>query len=148
MGWIEQRSRSVGQLNFQRCLLKSRLFTIDPHIRDPRPYFLEFVNAGGYDRTLVEWGRLAVDPQRAHRPSVILEPRGRVALGGMFDRVPLPLGWPVYVSLAEAMAVPRMEWGGLPSDGGSFSVRRTVRPDEGDAVHPWGTDAPTSGMAS
>jgi iron(II)-dependent oxidoreductase len=59
---------------------------------------------------------------------------------GMFDRVPLPLQWPVYVSHAEASAYAR--WAGkvLPTES-QWQRAAYGRPQGGENLYPWG-DAP------
>lgn len=67
---------------------------------------------------------------------------GRIYYNGMFEQIPLPLGWPVYVTQLEAKSY--AEWIGksLPSEeqfhraayGSSFSDSRR---------YPWGNDTPT-----
>src|SRR5207247_6179473 len=71
--------------------------------------FLEFVEAGGYrDRRwwdAEDWNWIRSE-QRQH--PLFWEADGRDWFWrGMFDRLPLPLSWPVYVSLAEANAYAR-----------------------------------------
>jgi formylglycine-generating enzyme required for sulfatase activity len=61
---------------------------------------------------------------------------------GMFDRIPLPMSWPVYVSQADATAY--AEWRGyrLPTEA-EFQRAAYGTPDGTERVHPWGSAAPS-----
>jgi formylglycine-generating enzyme required for sulfatase activity len=61
---------------------------------------------------------------------------------GMFDHVPLPLAWPVYVSHAEASAYAAWRGLRLPTEA-EFQRAAFGTPDGDERVHPWG-DAPPS----
>jgi formylglycine-generating enzyme required for sulfatase activity len=60
---------------------------------------------------------------------------------GMFDRVPLPMAWPVYVSHADATAY--AEWRGyrLPTEA-EFQRAAYGTPDDAERIHPWGAAMP------
>jgi ergothioneine biosynthesis protein EgtB len=80
--------------------------------------FLEFVRAGGYqDRTL--WSEADWNWKTAHDIShpVFWKSAGDGwHLRTMFDEIPLPLSWPVYVSHAEASAYARWAGKRLPTE--------------------------------
>jgi len=80
--------------------------------------YLEFVRAGGYqDRSL--WTAEAWDWKTAHYIShpVFWKRAGDAwHLRTMFDEIPLPLSWPVYVSHAEAAAYARRSGKRLPTE--------------------------------
>ena len=119
-------------------------FTIDRHnVTNAR--FLEFVQAGGYDeaRWWNEEDRQWIRTERIAHPLFWERQGDEWFWRGMFDRVPLPLGWPVYVSLAEAMAFARWSGARLPSEA-EFQRAAYGSPDEGERMHPWGADAPSS----
>ena len=71
--------------------------------------FLEFVEAGGYSQPQIwssaDWAW--VQEQGLRFPSFWLHDGGEWRWHGMFEDVPLPLQWPVYVSHAEASAYAR-----------------------------------------
>ena len=100
-------------------------FSIERH-NVTNAQFLEFVEAGGYrDEPLVERRGLALG-RRASASSIRCS--GSASDGGwlwrgMFDLVPLPLAWPVYVSHAEAAAYARWR-GAAPADRSGVPARR------------------------
>jgi len=71
--------------------------------------FLEFVAAGGY--ATERWWRPEdwrwIELERLAHPSFWERRDDRFYWRGMFDLMPLPLSWPVYVSFAEAAAYAR-----------------------------------------
>jgi ergothioneine biosynthesis protein EgtB len=75
--------------------------------------FMDFVDAGGYGDSAwwtpedLEW----IQRERVEHPSFWDRSGGAWHWRGMFDSVPLPLSWPVYVTLAEARAYAK--WRGL-----------------------------------
>ena len=105
--------------------------------------FLEFVQAGGYDDprwwSAVDWQWIR--SERVSHP-LFWEPSGDTwCWRGMFELLPLPLSWPVYVSLAEAMAFARWRGARLPSEA-EFQRAAYGSPD-GERPHPWGVSAPS-----
>jgi iron(II)-dependent oxidoreductase len=107
--------------------------------------YLEFVHAGGYDEADLwqpddwRWRR----QQGLGHPLFWEQRGGEWRWRGMFDDLPLPLSWPVYVSLAEARAYARFRRCRLPTEaeyqraayGGSEAETRSF---------PWGDGAPSS----
>ncbi len=104
--------------------------------------FLEFVEAGGYrdgscwsDRA---WARQR-DSDRTH-PRFWERDGGQWYWRGMFDRVPLPPAWPVWVTHDEASAYAR--WRGLRlMTEAEFHRAAYGTPDGTERAQPWG-DAP------
>ena len=85
--------------------------------------FLEFVEAGG-------------------TPPAFWERRdGEWHWRGMFDSIPLPLTWPVYVSQAEACAYARWRGARLPTEA-EFQRAAYGTPDGAERRYPWGDDEP------
>ena len=106
--------------------------------------FLEFIEAGGYDDP--RWWR--PDDWQWLRKSGLRSPLFWERLDsvwhwrGMFDLVPLPPSWPVFVTYAEALAYTRWQGGRLPSEG-EYQRAAFGAPDGAERRHPWGNDAPS-----
>ena len=107
--------------------------------------FLEFVEAGGYDRRELwddegwEWrSRAAVG-----HPLFWESADGHWTWRGMFERVPLPMAWPVYVSHAEAEAYARWTGRRLPTEP-EFHRAAYGAPEGGERSFPWGDESPDS----
>src|SRR5204863_5070083 len=62
---------------------------------------------------------------------------------GMFELIPLPLAWPVYVSQAEAAAYAKWLGARLPSEA-EYQRAAYGSPDGSPRAHPWGADAPSA----
>jgi len=106
-------------------------------------HFLDFVNDGGYEDerwwTPEDWRWIQQESVR-HPLFWEREPQGWV-WRGMFDRIPLPQSWPVYVSHAEAAAYARWRGRRLPTEA---EYQRAAFGDLGrERLHPWGDEAPT-----
>lgn len=105
--------------------------------------YLDFVNAGGYRDA--QWWR--PDDWAWITTEGITQPRfwesegGRWVWRGMFDRVPLPPAWPVYVSQAEASAYARWRGLRLPTEA-EYHRAAFGTPDGRDRRHPWGDQTP------
>jgi len=104
--------------------------------------FLEFVEAGGYrderwwhpdDWRWVQAGSVA-------HPVFWERHDERLYWRGMFELVPLPLAWPVYVSHAEASAFARWRGARLPSE--AEFQRAAFGAPEGERRYPWGEAQP------
>ena len=102
--------------------------------------FLEFLQAGGYrDRALwtaADWEWKTVNG--ASCPAFWKSAGGEWRLQTMFDEIPLPLSWPVYVSHAEASAYARWAGRRLPAE--AEWQRAACGSREGR--FPWGSEAP------
>jgi iron(II)-dependent oxidoreductase len=62
---------------------------------------------------------------------------------GMFERVPLPADWPVYVTWTEADAYARWSGGRLPTEA-EYHRAAFGTPSGGERHYPWGDEAPSS----
>ncbi len=111
--------------------------------------FLQFVLAGGYeDRKLwkePDWQW--IQSQQIRHPAFWLNHGSVWTWRGMFEDVPLPLDWPVYVSHAEARAYARWANKSLPSEA------QWHRAAYGDAsgterAYPWGADERFAGKGN
>lgn len=104
--------------------------------------FLEFLNAGGYDdRNLwrdSDWRW--IQSQQIRHPAFWRKRGNEWLYRGMFEEVPLPLDWPVYVSHAEASAYARWAGKSLPTEAqwhrAAYGDRRGPNRE-----FPWGNDS-------
>jgi iron(II)-dependent oxidoreductase len=100
--------------------------------------FLEFVDGGGYDQD--RWwapGDWAwIREQGIRHPLFWERADGRWHWRGMFELMPLPLSWPVYVSHAEAAAYARWRGGRLPTE--AEYQRAAYGSAAGERRYPWG----------
>jgi iron(II)-dependent oxidoreductase len=121
--------------------------------------FLEFVEAGGY--TDARWWRAEdwnwIQSERITHPLFWEGGNGRKGgkggnggnggtddwyWRGMFERFPLPLAWPVYVSHAEAAAYARWREARLPTE--AEYQRAAFGSPDGERRYPWGDDRPSA----
>jgi ergothioneine biosynthesis protein EgtB len=115
-------------------------FAIDRHdVTNER--FLEFVKAGGYRQR--EWWRAEdwewIEREQIAHPLFWEQQDGAWQWRAMFEMIPLPGGWPVYVSQAEAAAYARWRGARLPTEG-EFQ-RAAYGSPSGERPHPWGDAA-------
>jgi iron(II)-dependent oxidoreductase len=105
--------------------------------------FLEFVEAGGYDRRDLwedegwQWRARA----GVQHPLFWERADGHWVWRGMFERFPLPMAWPVYVSHAEARAFARWTGRRLPSEA-EFHRAAYGTPEGLERTFPWGEEPP------
>jgi len=116
-------------------------FSIERHdVTNAR--FMDFVEAGGYDEsewwTADDWQWIQTE-QRGH-PLFWERHDDRWFWRGMFELIPLPASWPVYVSLAEASAFARWQGTRLPTE--AEFQRAAYGSPSGERNHPWGDAAP------
>jgi ergothioneine biosynthesis protein EgtB len=143
---------------FPACTAEVGAFRLERHdVTNGR--YLEFVMAGGYDDE--RWWRsedwqwlraegircpLFWEPQAGRVLSDLssgrLKPAPTYRWRGMFDLVPLPLAWPVYVSHAEASAYARWRGCRLMTEA-EFQRASYGTPEARERRHPWGNAAPT-----
>jgi ergothioneine biosynthesis protein EgtB len=104
--------------------------------------FLKFMQSGGYEhpRFWSDSGWAWIKEQNIKHPRFWFQSRDQWYYQGMFEAVPLPLNWPVYVSHAEASAYARFVDKYLPTEA-QFHRAAYGSPDGGEREYPWG-DAP------
>ena len=104
--------------------------------------FMEFVNAGGYRNqalwTEPDWSWL--QHEGLEHPSFWRFRGGLWFWRGMFEDIPLPASWPVYVSHAEASAYARWKGRRLPTEA-EYHRAAFGTPSGAERQLPWG-DAP------
>jgi len=117
-------------------------FAIDQYKVTNRQY-LEFMRAGGYN-TRSFWSDDDWNWKTAHGIShpVFWKKAGDHWLyRTMFDEVPLPLDWPVYVSHAEASAYARWAGKSLPTEAEWHRAAHGAK-GERERIYPWGNEPP------
>ncbi len=106
--------------------------------------FLEFVEAGGYDQP--RWWRpedwVWLNDEDVRHPLFWEIHDGRWYWRGMFDVIPLPHAWPVYVSAAEACAYAAWRGARLPTEA-EFQRAAYGTPLATERAYPWGDEPPT-----
>lgn len=117
-------------------------FEIDRYKVTNREY-LEFLNAGGYGSrelwSAEDW-QWKSDKRISH--PVFWEKLGEMWLyRGMFEEIPLPQDWPVYVSHAEAAAFARWAGKSLPTEE-EWQRAAYGTTDGRESPYPWGSGAP------
>ncbi|MEE2636912.1 MAG: SUMF1/EgtB/PvdO family nonheme iron enzyme [Acidobacteriota bacterium] len=117
-------------------------FAIDRH-NVTNQAFLEFVEDGGYHESRwwadADW--VWRESARVEHPPFWDSRDGGWCWRGMFEWIPLPASWPVYVTHAEASAYTR--WAGcrLPTEA-EFHRAAFGTPDGRERPYPWGDEPP------
>jgi iron(II)-dependent oxidoreductase len=117
-------------------------FSIDKYEVTNREY-LQFMNAGGYENQAL-WREADWKWKTQHNishPVFWNRPDGEWQYRTMFENVPLPLDWPVYVSHAEASAYARGAGKTLPTEA-QWHRAAYGTPEGTERPYPWGTEAP------
>ncbi|MGH9434130.1 MAG: SUMF1/EgtB/PvdO family nonheme iron enzyme, partial [Terriglobia bacterium] len=117
-------------------------FAIDQYKTTNRQY-LEFMATGGYeDRSLwSEEGWAWKTQSNICHPAFWQRVNGQWYFTGMFEEVPLPLDWPVYVSHAEASAYARWAGKALPTEA-QWHRAAYGAADGSERDYPWGNEHP------
>jgi ergothioneine biosynthesis protein EgtB len=117
-------------------------FSIDQYEVTNREY-LQFINAGGYETREFwmdsDWNWKT--QQNISHPVFWNQVNGEWNYRTMFDDVPLPLDWPVYVSHAEASAYARWAGKELPTEA-QWHRAAYGTPEGLERPYPWGADDP------
>ena len=111
--------------------------------------FLQFVREGGYDDrhlwSTADWAWIH-DQKTAH-PRLWFRRQDQWFYRSMFEELPLPLDWPVYVSHAEAAAYARFRGTSLPTE--AQFHRAAYGTDQGtERAYPWGDAPPDAGLGN
>jgi len=118
-------------------------FSIDQYEVTNREY-LQFMNDAGYENQALwsesDWKWKT--QQKISHPVFWSQVNGEWQYRTMFENVPLPLDWPVYVSHAEASAYARWAGKSLPTEA-QWHRAAYGTPEGSERQFPWGTDAPS-----
>ena len=117
-------------------------FAIDRH-KVTNADYLKFIEAGGYENRAL-WTGDAWQWKSEHHishPAFWKPVQGEWCYRSMFEEVPLPAGWPVYVSHAEAAAYARWAGGRLP-DEAEWHRAAYGTPQGEEREYPWGDELP------
>jgi len=121
----------------------AHLVTVEPFAIGVHPVtnagFMEFVEAGGYRDA--RWWRpedfARVTAGDIRHPPFWHQHDGRWRWRGMFESVPLPEAWPVYVTWAEARAYAHWRGMRLPTES-EFHRAAYGTPEQRERRYPWG----------
>jgi iron(II)-dependent oxidoreductase len=145
-------SRSAGRFGwdneFEAQSVEVPAFEVDQYKVTNRQY-LDFVAAGGYE-TRALWNDDDWEWKTAcgiSHPLFWKKQGDEWLWTTMFDEVPLPLGWPVYVSQAEAAAYARWAEKSLPTE--AEWQRAAYGTVDGDTrPYPWGNQLPNEELGN
>ena len=123
-------------------------FAIDRYKVTNREY-LEFMESGGYDNRALwnaeDW--IWKESAAVSHPVFWTRKDGAWHWRGMFEEIPLPPDWPVYVSHAEATAYARWAGKSLPTEGQwQRAAYGTFGPERRE--YPWGSAQPNSSLGN
>lgn len=143
LGQARKNKRLFGWDNeFELHVVNVPTFQIDSH-NVTNGDFLKFVQGGGYeDRSL--WTEADWEWKTKEG---IPHPRFWIPAGGpwkyqaMFNEIPLPLNWPVYVSHAEAVAYAKWKGKSLPTEA-EWHRAACGTPGGTERAYPWGNQLP------
>jgi ergothioneine biosynthesis protein EgtB len=140
---ISRSGESFGWDNeFEDHSVQVPAFAIDAY-KVTNGEFFQFVLAGGYDDqrfwSEVDWAW--IKEQDIGHPRFWLERQGQWFYRAMFEEVPMPLSWPVYVSHAEAAAYARFVGKSLPTEA-QFHRAAYGTPEGLEQEYPWGDTPP------
>ncbi|MGO9402794.1 MAG: SUMF1/EgtB/PvdO family nonheme iron enzyme [Terriglobales bacterium] len=123
-------------------------FAIDQYKVTNRQY-LGFVNAGGYE-TRSFWSDEDWNWKTTHgisHPVFWKKAGDRWFYRAMFDEMPIPRDWPVYVSQAEASAYTRWAGKSLPTEA-EWHRAAYGNPDDKERTYPWGNESPNAKLGN
>ena len=123
-------------------------FEIDRYMVTNRQY-LDFMAAGGYETRALwsdaDWGWKMAGT--VSHPVFWKKTGNGWLYRGMFEEVPLPMDWPVYVSHAEAAAFARWAGKSLPTEAEWHrAAYSTAQGSELD--YPWGNEPPNASLGN
>lgn len=154
-------SRSSGQFGwdneFESHSVEVPAFSID-QFKVTNGQYLEFVEAGGYDGPSfwenpednnrsrnADW-TWKTDHKISH-PAFWKRDGNQWLYRAMFEEIPLPRDWPVYVSQAEAKAFAKWAGKSLPSEA-EWQRAAYASAGSGQRSYPWGEEPPRAGLGN
>jgi gamma-glutamyl hercynylcysteine S-oxide synthase len=146
---IPQRCEAFGWDNeFKAHSVMVPAFAIDAY-KVTNGEYLKFVLAGGYSEeslwSTADWAW--IKEQNIRHPSFWQTRRGQWFYQAMFQELPLPLDWPVYVSHAEASAYARFVGKCLPTEC-QFHRAAYGTPEGAEKEYPWGDASPNPALGN
>ena len=133
---------------FPQIRVEVPAFAIDPQSVTNRDY-LRFMREGGYsDRALwseAGWEWIASSDRR--HPAFWVPHGEEWACRTMFEEIPLPLDWPVYLSHEEASAYARWAGKELPSEAEWHRAACGTRAGA-EREYPWGSEEPSARLGN
>jgi len=133
---------------FERHAADVPAFEIDKYMVTNRQ-FLDFVNGGGYETRNLwsdeDWNWKTA--KAVTHPVFWIRHNDAWFCRTMFEEVPLPLDWPVYVSHAEASAYAKWAGKALPSEE-QWHRAAYGSPDGVERIYPWGRYSPDSSLGN
>jgi gamma-glutamyl hercynylcysteine S-oxide synthase len=123
-------------------------FSIDQY-KVTNQQYLEFIEAGGYNSRLLwasddwEWK----EHSQISHPAFWKRDGNQWLYRTMFNDVPLPFDWPVYVSQAEAKAYANWAGKSLPTEA-EWQRAASSTPSGDQQLYPWGGEAPSSKLGN
>ncbi|MGA9545898.1 MAG: SUMF1/EgtB/PvdO family nonheme iron enzyme [Candidatus Sulfotelmatobacter sp.] len=151
---LERVSESFGWDNeYEAHTVTVPAFAIDQYKVTNRQY-LDFINAGGYE-TRAFWSDDENNDEdwkwKSHQgishPAFWKWDGQQWLYRTMFDDVPLPLDWPVYVSQAEAKACAKWAGKSLPTEA-EWQRAAYATPQGEERAYPWGDDEPADSFGN
>ena len=146
---LSRRSGEFGWDNeFESYAADVPAFEIDRYMVT-NAQFLEFVNAGGYDKQIFwsenDWKWIKANG--IDHPVFWKKAGGGWLYRGMFEEFTLPMDWPVYVSHAEASAYARWAGKALPTEE-QWQRAAYGTANESQRLYPWGREAPKAAFGN
>jgi formylglycine-generating enzyme required for sulfatase activity len=140
---IPRGSESFGWDNeFDEHTVQMPAFAISAH-KITNGEFLRFVREGGYNNRSfwsdANWAW--IKKQKITHPRFWVSRQEAWTYQAMFEKIKLPLDWPVYVSHAEATAYARFIGGSLPTEA-EFHRAAYGMHQETEHAYPWGDATP------
>ena len=133
---------------YEKHVVQVPAFEIDQYMVTNGQY-LDFMHAGGYEERSFwsegDWNWATT--RGAKHPVFWKKVNEGWRYRTMFDEIPLPLDWPVYVSHADAMAYARWAGKQLPTEAEWHRAAYGTE-SEGERPYPWGKEAPNSSLGN